>query len=74
MSSPNSNSAVPRLVTLKDARQFLPLSIRTLYKLAKSGELATVRVGRRVLVSVEGLSAFVAKCSTKGNASVGAER
>jgi excisionase family DNA binding protein len=57
---------IPTLMTMEDARQRLRLSRRMLYKLAKSRELPTIRIGRRVLVSMEALSAFIDARSTEG--------
>jgi excisionase family DNA binding protein len=62
-----ASSPVPKLLTLQEARKLLPLSIRMLYNLAKSRELATVRIGRRVLVSMDALAAFIDARSTGGS-------
>ena len=39
----------------------IPVHKVTLYKLAESGDLETVRIGRRMLVSTEGLEGYLKK-------------
>lgn len=48
-----------RLLSLRDAAAYLSLSYWTLRKLVRSGELPSVRVGRRILVDREDIDAWV---------------
>lgn len=49
----------PLLVNSRDAARLLAISPRTLFALVKSGQVPVVRVGRRVLFSVEALQRWV---------------
>ena len=60
--SPNPS---PLLVGMNDAARMLGVSARTLWSMANSGELPTVRVRRRVLFNVEALRAWI-DAQTKG--------
>ena len=52
-------TVVPVAVTLADARIMSGLSIPTLYRLMRRGQLDTVKVGRRRLVKVESINRLV---------------
>jgi excisionase family DNA binding protein len=50
-----------RTFTVEEAGRVLGLSRNTAYALAKSGELPTVRLGRRLLVPRQALDALLSK-------------
>ena len=64
-----SDQPVPGLLAVRprEAAQMLGLSERALWTLTKRGDVPIVRVGRAVLIPVDGLRAFLAK-SVEGNA------
>lgn len=49
-----------RLLTLDEARQELRLGATKLAELVATGELASIRVGRRRLIPADAIAAFVA--------------
>lgn len=49
----------PLLIGMNEAARLLSLSPRTVWSMANSGELPTVRVRRRVLFNVEALRAWI---------------
>lgn len=49
-----------QLLTIPQAAERLCLSVDFTYRLAERGDLPVTRIGRRVLVSEEALSAFIA--------------
>ena len=53
------------LLSVEEARKRLGIPARTVYALAKRGEIEFVRIGRRVLFRKESLDEFVTK-NTKG--------
>jgi excisionase family DNA binding protein len=53
-------TAPPLLVSEREAGRLLGVTARTVYELRKSGELAAVRIGARVLYSRNDLTAFIA--------------
>lgn len=50
-----------RLYSVKDAAELLSVDKNTVYQLAYSGRLATVKLGRRRLVPSEALDALIAE-------------
>jgi excisionase family DNA binding protein len=63
-----STNAGTRLLDVKEAAAFLNVSTRTLWSMANSGELPSVRIRRRVLFDLRDLEAFIeaAKSTKKG--------
>lgn len=43
-------SELPPTISVEDASELLGISVRSAYKAARTGELPTLRLGRRVLV------------------------
>jgi len=59
--APNGAQQHPvRLLTLDEARQELRLGATKLAELVATGELASIRVGRRRLIPADAIPAFVA--------------
>ena len=54
-------TAEPILLTLKEAADQLQVSVDTLVRRANVGEIPTIRIGRRRLVSPADLEAFIAQ-------------
>jgi excisionase family DNA binding protein len=54
-----NNELKPIAVGVGDAARMIGLSKRSVRNYAKSGRLATARVGRRVLIPVEALEALI---------------
>jgi excisionase family DNA binding protein len=54
----------PRLYTLKQAAERLQISRAKLYQLMNSGELRSVHVGTRRLISEDALAEFIAGLNT----------
>lgn len=61
----DSQTPAQRLLDVKQAARFLNLSPWTIRSLGWSGQLAVVKVGRRVLYDLEDLSAFIAQNKRK---------
>lgn len=57
----NAGSTAPRtrLVSIEVAAQLLSIGRTTVYDLVNRGELRSTKIGRRTLVSVEDIDAFV---------------
>ena len=54
------SATVPKLsLTISEAAESLGLSVRTIEQLVRMGQLPVVRVGRRVLIPVKALSAWL---------------
>jgi excisionase family DNA binding protein len=56
---PRPSASQVRLLSLRDAATYLSLSHWTLRELIWRGELACVKVGRRILVDVRDLENFI---------------
>jgi len=54
-----TSDGVPRLLTTRQAAERLAISLRTLERLAASGELRAVRFGRSVRIDSADLAAFI---------------
>jgi excisionase family DNA binding protein len=54
-----------RLVTLKEAQEFLGVSRATFFKVLRSGDLPVVRIGGRTLVRPQALRSFVEARETR---------
>lgn len=65
MSNTESNEKVTNaeklLVSVADAATYLSVCTRTVYNLAKTGELASKRIGSRLLIKRTSLLGFVKK-------------
>lgn len=55
-----------RLISVPVAARQLGLADRTVYLLAERGELAAVRIGKRVLVPVEEIDRFIKRHTITG--------
>lgn len=55
----------PLLLTSKQAATMLSISERTLYALAKSGEITAVRIGRAVRYDPQDLRAWIERAKEK---------
>jgi excisionase family DNA binding protein len=55
-----SQEANQKLMSKTEAAEFLSISVRSLHDLISRGALASVRIGGRVLIRPEDLSAFIA--------------
>ena len=53
-------------MTVEQAAAALGVSRGTAYQAVRTGQLPTVRIGRRVLVPTEGLRAFLREASQNG--------
>lgn len=51
--------------------RFIPVSRPTLTKLIKSGQLESVRIGRRVFFRGDAIEEFVRSCGKRGEVAVG---
>lgn len=60
--------AEPRLLDQRAAAQYLGISYWTLRDLCFRGELPLVRIGKRVLVDVQDLDAYIARCKNHSGA------
>jgi excisionase family DNA binding protein len=56
----------PRLISVPEAAENLGISRRMAYLLAARGDIATCRIGRRVLVPVAELHAYVERQTVRG--------
>lgn len=56
-----ASSAVPLVYTIREVVPLLQLSRNSVRKLLQSGELQSVRCGRKWLIPVEALSAFLSQ-------------
>lgn len=63
-----TKETTPSLLTSRDAAAWLKISERTLWKLALSGQLRSVRFGRSVRYDMGDLVAFVASRKTSATA------
>ena len=64
----NTPEKVERLaVNAREAAEMLHVSERTLWKWTKEGRIPSVKIGRRILYSVEALRQFVNGNTTDGN-------
>ena len=59
MNQTETAATAPQLLTIRQAAERLAVSLRTLERLAASGELSAVRFGRSVRIDPEDLVAFV---------------
>ncbi|MFN3152117.1 helix-turn-helix domain-containing protein [Bremerella sp.] len=67
MSSPSKQPPDERfLISAAEAAELLSISPRTLWTLTQSGEISTVRIGRRVMYSPSVLRRWVRERSTGG--------
>ncbi len=67
MNSLNPPDASPLLVNMQEAARLLGLSRRTVWSLARGGQLPCVRIRRRVLFSPDSLRAWL-RTHEKGGA------
>jgi len=49
----------PTLLTVKQVRESVPVSIHSLYRLAAAGEIEHYRIGGRLYFTPEGVSRFL---------------
>ena len=61
------NPAPPKLLSARDAAKLLGVSERTLWSMTHRGEIAAVRIGRRVLYDPQDLSRWIAGSKTPGS-------
>ena len=59
MASDSGAKRVPLLCTVEEASEMLCIGRTKIYRLIGSGELRTVRIGRRRLVPLRELEAFI---------------
>ncbi len=55
------NASRPILVSVQEASRLISMTRSATWDLVRSGDLPSVRVGRRVLVPVRGIGAWVAR-------------
>ncbi len=48
-----------KLLSIEEARVYLPVCRRTLEKLVWSGELSSIRIGRRIFVTEDDVVAYI---------------
>lgn len=60
---PRSTKATPRLLSIKQAIFELGVGRTSIYELINTGELKTVRIGRRRFVAIEAIDEFIASLS-----------
>jgi excisionase family DNA binding protein len=63
------NSENRMTMTVEQAAEALGVSRGSAYEAVRTGQLPTVRLGRRVLVPIEGLRALLAAASVAGGSS-----
>jgi len=58
-STPNQNQVNSELITIKQAAEFLSLSVPTIYSKVSKGELPFMKVSKRLYFSREDLTSYV---------------
>jgi excisionase family DNA binding protein len=55
----NKNTQTTRLLTVKDAANYLAISERKLWSMTQTGEIPAVRLGRAVRYDINDLDSFI---------------
>jgi len=64
---------LPDLRTISDAAKILHVSLRSVYRLAESGNLPTVRIGGRILVFGHEIADYITRNTRRAEGSQAAE-
>jgi excisionase family DNA binding protein len=65
-STPDSENAPPRLLSIRQAARELGICRTIVYELIHDGRIDSVKIGRRRLIPRDAVEAFIAALSNKG--------
>jgi excisionase family DNA binding protein len=65
-STPDSENAPPRLLSIRQTASELGICRTIVYELIRNGRIGSVKIGRRRLISRNAIEAFIAALSNKG--------